>query len=173
MSNSGGSESATFAAAVEREQGDLYAFAYRVLGGRSDAEDALQDAFVKALRAVRSRQVAAVPSRSWLFRVVYHCCIDEQRRLKRVAHDVLDETALAAVPDVDAGLTRELSAALLALPVPTRAAVLLVDVHGLSYMEAAEALDLPRGTIASRLNHGRETLRETLAAHAPQTTERT
>jgi RNA polymerase sigma-70 factor (ECF subfamily) len=56
---------------------------------------------------------------------------------------------------------------------PTRAAVLLVDVHGLSYMEAAEALDLPRGTVASRLNHGRETLRETLAAHAPQTTERT
>ena len=161
-----------FADAVEREQKELFAFAFRLLGERSDAEDALQDAFVKALRAVRSRQVAAVPPRAWLFRVVYHCCIDERRRRKRVAHDVLDETTVVATSGADGDLAGELSAALLALPAPTRAAVLLVDVHGLNYTEAAEALDLPRGTVASRLSHGREALRAALSAYAPQSKER-
>jgi RNA polymerase sigma-70 factor (ECF subfamily) len=161
-----------FAEAVEQHQKDLYAFAYRLLGQRSDAEDALQEAFVKALRAVGSRQVAAAPPRAWLFRAVYHCCIDERRRQKRTTHDVLDESVIVAAPEPEAELVRELSAALLALPVPTRAAVLLVDVHGLTYVEAAGALELPRGTVASRLNHGRDALRAALAAHAPQNKER-
>jgi RNA polymerase sigma-70 factor (ECF subfamily) len=159
--------------AVEEQQHDLYAFAYRLLGQQGDAEDALQDAFMKALRAVKSHQVAAAPPRAWLVQVVYHCCIDERRRRKRTTHDVLDEFSVGGAPETDSALVRELSAALLALPVPTRAAVLLVDVHGLKYAEAAEALGLPRGTIASRLNHGREALRDALVAHAPQTKERT
>ncbi len=150
-----------FEEAIASYQSELHAFAYRILGGRSEAEDALQTAYLKAFRAAADDQVRL--TRPWLYRVVYRCCIDELRRLKRHNHDVL-ENAAAGVTDDEATreLSRALSHAFLQLPAPTRAAVLLVDVHGFSYAEAAAALDVPRGTIASRLNHGRDALRVAL-----------
>jgi RNA polymerase sigma-70 factor (ECF subfamily) len=123
---------------------------------------------VKAFRTVRSGAVEQSPSRPWLFRVLYRCCVDELRRAARTQHDVLDDLAAAGRgEDEERGLVGALSRALLELPAPTRAAVLLVDVHGLGYDEAAAALGVPRGTIASRLNHGRSALRRALPEYAP------
>jgi RNA polymerase sigma-70 factor, ECF subfamily len=156
-----------FKAAIDAHQAKLHAFAYRLLGGKIEAEDALQNAYLKAYQASQA-DGAVVSKLPWLYQVVYSCCIDELRNARRTAHDTLDDVAsLATQPEAD--VTWALSAALLALPAPSRAAVLLVDVHGLSYAEAAEVLDLPRGTIASRLNHGRQTLRQALADHRPAT----
>jgi RNA polymerase sigma factor (sigma-70 family) len=152
-----------FEAAIEQYQAELHAFAYRVLGGRAEAEDALQNAYLKAFRVAMTGERAAT-RRPWLYRVVYTCCVDELRRSARTAHDVLDEVTSPSI-DIDLGSVRALSDALLGLPVPSRAVVLLVDVHGLSYEEAAVALDLPRGTVASRLNQGRGILRNALEAH--------
>lgn len=158
-----------FETAIAEHHGALHAFAYRVLGGRTEAEDALQTAYLKAFRAVRAGEINAALSLPWLYRVVYHCCIDELRRVARNRHDVLDETLEAAGPrEAPADLVRALSEALLHLSGQTRAAVLLVDVHGLTYDEAAAALEVPRGTIASRLNHGRDALRAALASYEPQ-----
>jgi RNA polymerase sigma-70 factor, ECF subfamily len=156
-----------FKAAIDAHQAKLHAFAYRLLGGKIEAEDALQNAYLKAYQA--SQADGAVTFKlPWLYQVVYSCCVDELRNARRTAHDTLDDVAsLATQPEAD--VTRALSAALLALPAPSRAAVLLVDVHGLSYAEAAEVLDLPRGTIASRLNHGRQILRKALADYRPAT----
>ena len=156
-----------FKAVIGAHQARLHAFAYRLLGGRAEAEDALQNAYLKAYQASQ-RSGAVLFELPWLYRVVYSCCIDELRKARRTAHDTLDAVAgLPTQPETD--MARALSLALLALPAPSRAAVLLVDVHGLSYAEAAEVLDLPRGTIASRLNHGRQTLRTTLADYRPKT----
>lgn len=163
VSNHDPDQAMQFKAAVENYQPELYAFAYRILGRRGDAEDALQNAFLKAFRAIQAGNVPASPSRPWLYRVVYNCCIDELRRTTRTSHDVLDEVA-AAVPAPHQRHTtaRAISTALLSLPASSRATVLLVDIHGFSYDEAADALEVPRGTIASRLNHGRNALRQAL-----------
>lgn len=153
---------ARFEETVATYHAELHAFAYRILGGRSEAEDALQTAYLKVFRAARGGDGSL--TRPWLYRVVYRCCIDELRRLKRHDHDVLEGLAAGASDDGPTReLTRALSHAFLKLPAPTRAAVLLVDVHGLSYDEAAAALEVPRGTIASRLNHGRDALRAALS----------
>jgi RNA polymerase sigma-70 factor (ECF subfamily) len=163
-----GSQWSVFEATIRDHHADLHAFAYRVLGGRGDAEDALQAAYVKAFRAVQTGLIEQAPSRPWLFRVLYRCCIDEIRRAARTQHDVLDESRLRGRREADEFvLLRALSHALLELPPPTRAAVLLVDVHGFAYDDAAAALGVPRGTIASRLNHGRAALRRALPEYAP------
>jgi RNA polymerase sigma-70 factor (ECF subfamily) len=163
VSNDHADQAMQFKAAVESYQAELYAFAYRILGGRGDAEDALQNAFLKAFRTVQAGDLPASLSRPWLYRVVYNCCIDELRRTARTSHDVLDEGAAALpAPHQRHSTARAISAALLALPTSSRATVLLVDIHGFSYDEAAAALDVPRGTIASRLNHGRNALRQAL-----------
>lgn len=158
-----------FEAAIAAHHADLHAFAYRVLGGRTEAEDALQTAYVKAFRAVRAGNIEESLSRPWLYRVVYRCCIDEFRRSARNQHDVLDDVAaLRPEQSEQADFVRALSEALFKLPVATRAVVLLIDVQGLSYDEAAAALEIPRGTIASRLNHGRAALRKALPEYSPQ-----
>lgn len=163
VSNHDADQATQFKAAVESYQAELYAFAYRILGGRADAEDALQNAFLKAFRAVQAEDLPASLSRPWLYTVVYNCCIDELRRVTRTSHDGLDDVALTLpAPRQRYAAARAISAALLALPASSRATVLLVDIHGFSYGEAAAALDVPRGTIASRLNHGREALRQAL-----------
>jgi RNA polymerase sigma-70 factor (ECF subfamily) len=162
-----------FEAAIAEHQSGLHAFAYRIVGGRAEVEDVLQDAFVKAFRAVRAGHAPPELARPWLYRVVFRCCVDELRRRRRTAHDVLDDVDGVRSPEGgDAGLARAVSEALLRLPPRARAAVLLVDVHGLSYEEAAAALELPRGTIASRLNHGRQALRDVLREYAPQKARR-
>jgi len=127
--------------------------------------DALQNTYLRAFQASRedSRVLAVLP---WLYRVLYRCCVDELRRVRRTRHDVLERVEAREAP-VEHAATRALSSALLALPEQMRAAVLLVDVHGLSYDEAADVLEVPRGTVASRLNHGRARLREVLADFRP------
>lgn len=158
-----------FEATIAAHHADLHAFAYRILGGRAEAEDALQTAYVKVFRAVRAGNMEASISRPWLYRVVYRCCIDEFRRSARNQHDVLDEV-VGTLRDQGAelGFVRALSQALLNLPVATRAVVVLIDVHGLSYDEAAALLEIPRGTVASRLNHARDALCKALPEYAPQ-----
>lgn len=158
----------TCEALVRRYHDDLHAFAFRLVGSREDAEDALQSAYVKALRATSRDSGPLSVNAPWLYRIVYRACVDQRRRLRRLRHDALDEQLVAGgTASRAAALATALSQALLRLPASTRAAVLLVDVHGLSYDEAADALDVPRGTIASRLNHGRASLRATLIEFAP------
>src|SRR5712691_5089174 len=62
---------------------DLHAFAYRILGNRQDAEDALQAAYLKSFRAAKARGPSFELNVPWLYRVVYRCCIDKQREIKR------------------------------------------------------------------------------------------
>ena len=137
--------------------------AFRLLGDRDRMDDALQEAYVRAFRAL-PRFAGDAALGTWLYRIVYNACLDELRRGRRRREVVLDDAAAAREDDVDARL--DLAAALAALPVDLRAVVLLVDAEGLSYDEAAEVLGVPAGTIGSRLNRARAELRTALKGEA-------
>jgi RNA polymerase sigma-70 factor (ECF subfamily) len=142
----------------------LRALAYRLLGDRAAMDDALQEAYVKAFRALGGfREDAGLGT--WLYQITYRACVDFQRRESRHRTDGTDwaqpETAAGPTADPAATATTrtDLQRALAALPVDQRAAVLLVDAEGLDYDAAAAVLGVASGTIASRLSRARAALR--------------
>ena len=154
-----------FVVAIREHDRLLRSLAYRLLGDRDAMDDVLQDVYVKAFRAWGTFRGDASAA-TWLYRIAYHACVDELRR--RRPHAELDE----ALPDrrIEPGeqvaLRRDLAAALAALPVEQRAAVLLVDLHGLDYAAAADVLGCPVGTVGARVSRGRAALRTTLGGNA-------
>jgi RNA polymerase sigma-70 factor (ECF subfamily) len=152
-------DEAAFAALVRHYDPGLRALAYRLLGDRARMDDALQDAYLAAYRALpRFRGDASVGT--WLYRIAYNACLDELRRTRDVVPlESVSERAGTGGEPVD-GLS--LRAALAELPVEDRAAVLLVDAQGFDYRSAAAVLCVPEGTVASRLNRARAALRRTL-----------
>jgi RNA polymerase sigma-70 factor (ECF subfamily) len=144
----------------------LRALAFRLLGDRASMDDALQEAYVKAFRALPGfREDAGLGT--WLYQITYRACVDLQRREGRHEASSLDETGTAPTSPSDPAATAtartDLSRALAALPLDQRAAVLLVDAEGLDYDDAAAVLGVAPGTIASRLSRGRAALRAALA----------
>ncbi|HEV7535789.1 MAG TPA: sigma-70 family RNA polymerase sigma factor [Acidimicrobiia bacterium] len=145
----------------------LRALAYRLLGDRGGMDDALQEAYVKAFRALPAfREDAALGT--WLYQITYRACVDHQRREGRHRPDDASgpepaATGASADPAGTAAARTDLARALAALPVDQRAAVLLVDAQGLDYDAAAAVLGVAPGTIASRLSRARAALRATLA----------
>ena len=160
-----------FAQIVDRYDRQLRALAYRLLGDRDRMDDALQEAYVKAFRALPGFKGDSALG-TWLHRIAYNACMDEIRRDRRVLPLVDDaddgrETASPLPGPAELVAERqELADALAGLPVDQRAAVLLVDAYGFDYDEAAEILSVRRGTIASRLNRARTALRAALAPGA-------
>jgi RNA polymerase sigma-70 factor, ECF subfamily len=149
-----------FAELVRRHRDVLWAVALRTTGDPSDAEDALQEALVSALRAVeRFERRSAV--RTWLYRIVVNASLDRLRRNAARPAAPLDEHVDPASPVDEASRTAQrldVDAALRTLSPGQRAAVVLVHMHGLSVAEAAEVLDLPEGTVKSRCSRGRAQL---------------
>jgi len=135
--------------------------AFRLLGDRDRMDDVLQDAYVRAFRALGSfRGDAALET--WLYRIVYNACIDDLRRRRPSGELPLDDRDAPDLAPAAPEDRLDLAAALAALPDELRAVVLLVDAEDLSYAEAAEILGVPAGTIASRLNRARAHLRAAL-----------
>jgi RNA polymerase sigma-70 factor (ECF subfamily) len=135
--------------------------AYRLLGRSNAMDDALQEAYLKAYRALRTYRVDAKFS-SWLFRIVYNACLDEMRRAQRRPVSDLDghdPESPSPGPEREATASAVVRNALAALPVDQRAAVVLVDGEGLDHRTVADLLDVPPGTVASRLSRGRALLR--------------
>jgi RNA polymerase sigma factor (sigma-70 family) len=161
---------------VERHQVAAYNVAYRTLRNADDAADATQDAFISAFRAIASFHGASF--RAWLLRIVLNACYDARRRSARRPASSMEALAEQVgelpwaderAPDPEAALlSREARAAieraLAALPEDQRVAIVLVDIQGLAYEEAAEALDCPIGTVRSRLARGRARVRDELHA---------
>jgi RNA polymerase sigma-70 factor (ECF subfamily) len=158
-----------FAAVIEHYDPGLRSLAYRLLGDRERMDDALQEAYVKAFRALpRFRGDSKLGT--WLYRIAYNACLDELARSRRVVHVPLEEAEACIPAAADPGETvarrGDLTAALIGLPVDDRAAVLLVDAHGFDYRDAGRVLGVPEGTVASRLNRARGALRAALEAGA-------
>jgi RNA polymerase sigma-70 factor (ECF subfamily) len=151
-----------FTALVRRYDEGLRALAFRLLNDHERMDDALQDAYLQAFRALpRFRGDASIGT--WLYRIVYNACLDELKRSRRVVPlDSVRERADPRRGDETAALRRDLAAALAGLAPDDRAAVLLVDAQGFDYAAAAEILGVPAGTVASRLNRARARLRRAL-----------
>jgi RNA polymerase sigma-70 factor (ECF subfamily) len=170
-----GDESA-FAALVYQYQASAERVAQRILRTEEAAADAVQDALIKAHRAMPRFEDGNF--RSWLLRIVTNTCYDHLRRQKRrmamSLDELVDESGLELPAKEDeetidpefVTIHRESMEHLLAkideLPAWHRNVVLLVDVHGYDYAEAAEALQLPLGTVKSRLSRARAALRDSL-----------
>jgi RNA polymerase sigma-70 factor (ECF subfamily) len=159
----------------------IYNLAYRLLGDADSAADAAQDAFFAAYRNMKSFRGGSF--RSWLFRIATNTCYDVLRARKRRPTTSLDAAldADSTDPEVfirepadpgeapdDAALRRELSRAiehaLALLPDDQRIVVVLCDVQGMSYNEAAQIMNANLGTVKSRLSRGRARLRDVLRA---------
>jgi RNA polymerase sigma-70 factor (ECF subfamily) len=160
---------------VEPYDRGLRALAYRVLRDRDLMDDALQEAYLKAFRALPSFRGESAFA-SWLYRIVYNSCLDQLRRTGRRRHVPLEAAGERSDPRPGpaevATWRHDLAAALASLPPDMRAAVLLVDAEGMDYQEAAEILGISRGTLASRLNRTRARLRRALGEEAEGMEER-
>ena len=155
----------------------VYHQTYSIMGSREAAEDLAQEAFIRAYRNLNSFRDGSF--RAWVLRIATNAAYDELRRLKRqltqplqdVNEDGEEMDLLEAL--VDPGLNveqrveqSELMAAiqrgLEKLPAEYRAVVELVDVQGFDYVEAAQALGIPMGTLKSRLARARQRLQGSL-----------
>ncbi len=141
---------------------------YRMCGNAELAEDAAQEAFVRAWQHL-GRYRHRGTFHAWLCRIAINCALDHLRREKPTADiEVLPLEGREPGPEAQAArreLRERVRMAVLDLPPASRAALVLREYEGLSYREIAEALDIPLGTVMSRLNYARSTLREQLAAY--------
>jgi RNA polymerase sigma-70 factor, ECF subfamily len=158
-----------FGTLVRRHQDRLWAVALRTLGDREEAADALQDALLSAYRrAATFRGESAVTT--WLHRVVVNACLDRVRRRAARPVSPLPAREIADARDDHAATDTRLDvrAALDALPDYQRAALVLVDLHGMSVAEAAAVLGVAEGTVKSRCARGRAALVPLLAVVSPE-----
>jgi RNA polymerase sigma-70 factor (ECF subfamily) len=156
-------------ALVQRYQQCVYRLACNLLDNPEDALDACQDALVAILRSLpRFRGESSL--QTWVYRVAVNTCIMKRRSLRARTRLIVDLPAHAAesaqqTPDPGfAALRREIQAAvrehLRRLPPEFRAVVVLRELDGMSYQQIAETLQMPLGTVQSRLNRGRRLLRD-------------
>lgn len=153
---------AAFRSLVEHTQADLYRLAARLLGNAADADEALQEAYVKAFRALSDGQFdGRAKLRTWLYRVVTNVALDAlRRRAARPAGDDSELDAAQVDPGADAHLAlAELSRWLDELPPEQRAALVLCSIEGLTNAEAAVVLGVSEGAVEQRLVRARATLR--------------
>ncbi|MCA1668320.1 MAG: sigma-70 family RNA polymerase sigma factor [Thermomicrobia bacterium] len=157
---------------VRMYERQAYAVALRLLRRPDLAEDATQDAFIQAYRALETFRGGSY--RAWLMRIVTNRCYDLLRSATRRAADSLDDQMFEAEPHwssiaapddpvrraTQAELGRLLEDALATLPEEQKLAVVLCDVQGYAYEEAAAMMGVALGTVKSRLSRARSTLRE-------------
>ena len=151
-------------------QDRVYQLTYRVTGNPEDAWDAAQEAFVKAFRALKAFRGDAAFS-TWLHRIAVNAALDIIRR-RPPALDPLDAAAAVTTESVDRmveqrELQRAIHRAIASLPPDQRVAVVLRDVQGFSYGVISAVLQVPVGTVRSRLSRARDALRHALADLSP------
>ena len=150
---------------LRRHQDRIHALCRRMTGNHTDALDAAQEAMISIVRGLPKFDGRSAFS-TWVYRIATNACLDELRRRKRRATVPLPETEsgeerlpadASGTPDMAAAVSDRLDIeqALADLPPEFRAAVVLRDVCRLDYAEIAEVLDIPAGTVRSRIARGR------------------
>jgi RNA polymerase sigma-70 factor (ECF subfamily) len=173
-------DQAHFAEDTEQFMGSLYSAALRMTRNRADAEDLVQETYLKAYRAYASFR-EGTNLKAWLYRILTNTFINSYR----AKHRQPDETELEEVEDfylfrrlggleaaaagrsaedevLESFTDDEVKQAVESLPENFRITVLLADVEGFSYKEIAEITDVPIGTVMSRLHRGRRALQKAL-----------
>jgi RNA polymerase sigma-70 factor, ECF subfamily len=171
MSRARSGDHDAFAAIVDRYKDSLVNYMTHLSGSRDKGEDVAQEAFIRLYqsRASYDEQGKLAP---YLFRIATNHFRSELRRAKRWKLMMLDfsndDAAGSPTPYAEmmqSELQQKLSAELSALPVHYRSAIVLRELEGWSYDEIARALECSTGTVKSRINRGRERLRQALAPY--------
>jgi len=171
--------SGSFDRLVDAHYSSVYNIACRMLADPQAAADATQVAFVRAFEALPGfRRDAAF--KTWVYRIAMNVCLDEIRRresqpLSLTTEDdqgeLLAEREVPDDSDEPAGKAEQrerqaiVHSALARLPEDFRAIIVLYDINGLSYQEISDTLQIPLGTVKSRLNRARHALRDELEPH--------
>ncbi len=152
-----------FAVLVQRYQGDIWRLSFHMLHNEAAADDATQEAFVRAFRFLRRYRGDSKFS-TWLFSVARNCALDELRRGARQKRleQRLEHQPPRVASDQTTGI--EVREALAALSSDLREPVVLIDMFGASYSEVATILSVPEGTVKSRVHRARELLAKALFA---------
>jgi RNA polymerase sigma-70 factor (ECF subfamily) len=158
----------------------IYNFAYRITFEEDDAKDLVQETFLKSFRFIDSFE-KGTNAKAWLFRILKNSFINEFRKKNKepvkidyqevetfynseeVNHLITTNLHVEAVKEM---IGDEVSIALNALDVDFRTVIILCDLEGFSYDEMALILDIPLGTVRSRLHRARKLLREKLKRYA-------
>jgi len=160
----------------------MYNFAYRLTLDPDDAKDLLQDTYLKAYRFIDSFQ-RGTNAKAWLFRILKNSFINDYRKKSKEPSKVdyqevesyynSEEVDRQITPDLRVEALKdmigdEISNALNALDVDFRTVIILCDLEGFKYDEMAKILDIPIGTVRSRLHRARNLLKEKLSTYAKQ-----
>jgi RNA polymerase sigma factor (sigma-70 family) len=160
----------------------MYNFAYRLTLDPDDAKDLLQDTYLKAYRFIDSFQ-KGTNAKAWLFRILKNSFINDYRKKSKEPSkvDYQEVESYYNSEDVDRQITPdlrvealkdmigdEISNALNSLDVDFRTVIILCDLEGFKYEEMAKILDIPIGTVRSRLHRARNLLKEKLSEYAKQ-----
>jgi RNA polymerase sigma-70 factor (ECF subfamily) len=165
---------AAFEELVRAYQHRIFAVAVRMLGNAAEAEEIAQEAFVRAHRALAEFRGDAKLS-TWLYAIASRLCLNRlassersarrqgEEVLMRLPHEARGPDALLEQSELEGALHR----AIAELPDERRIVVVLRDLEGLDYEEIAAALDLPLGTVRSRLHRARMDLKDKLERFLP------
>ena len=144
----------------------LFRAASAILHSRSEAEDAVQETYLQALKSFH-RFTPGTNCRAWLFRILFHVISHQRRkwygRIIFSEREELEQTAVYVEPVAEQLTDDELIQAFRKLPEQFAEVVMLADVQEFSYKEIQETLGIPAGTVMSRLSRGRQLLRVHLA----------
>jgi RNA polymerase sigma-70 factor (ECF subfamily) len=158
----------------------IYNFAYRITFNEDDAKDLVQETYLKSFRFINSFE-RGTNAKAWLFRILKNSFINEFRKKNKepvkidyqeveafynsdeVNHMITSNLQVEAIREM---IGDEVSIALNSLDVDFRTVIILCDIEGFSYEEMALILDVPIGTIRSRLHRARNLLREKLKKYA-------
>ncbi|KYG75231.1 RNA polymerase subunit sigma [Roseivirga spongicola] len=160
----------------------MYNFAFRLAFDEDDAKDLVQDTYLKAFRFINSFE-RGTNAKAWLFRILKNSFINEYRKKSKQPNKVdyneveqyynsddVDEsfTTDLRVETVQHMIGDEISGALNGIPVDFRTVIILSDLEGFTYEEMSKILDIPIGTVRSRLHRARNMMKEKLAGYAKE-----
>ncbi len=159
----------------------MYNFAFRLTNDEDDANDLVQDTYLKAFRFINSFE-RGTNAKAWLFRILKNSFINDYRKKSKEPSKVdyqevettynstedaeMDATTDLRTETVQDMIGDEVANALNSLPVDFRTVIILCDIEGFTYEEMAKILDIPIGTVRSRLHRARNLLKDKLKDYA-------
>jgi RNA polymerase sigma factor (sigma-70 family) len=159
----------------------MFNFAYRLTNDEDDANDLVQDTYMKAYRFINSFQ-KGTNAKAWLFRILKNSFINDYRKKSKepakvdyqeveTVYNSENEPQYNGTVDLRTEMVQdmigdEVARALNGLPVDFRTVIILCDIEGFTYEEMAKILDIPIGTVRSRLHRARNLLKEKLRSYA-------
>lgn len=153
---------------VDRYLVTLHAFAQRFLGNANDAEDVVQEVFLKVWQRAETWQIDKAKLSTWLYQITHNNCIDWQRKskLKTVELAAAEEIGMLDNDDLQQAETKQqVEQALQKLPERQKSALVLCYYQGMSYRDAADILQIKVAALESLLARGRRSLKKQLAAN--------